>query len=386
MDQREDLILLVGANPLPNYVAVSLLRPKRVHLVFSPEVKDVMRQLSDCLSSPPLSIESKTYLITDATDVREIRRCAEDLPCGAALHYTGGTKTMAIHIHAVWQKEGGSDEWCSYLDDRGNRLRFDNGVDQTVDDASQINLDLLLKLHGLKGNPRSVFPEGPQKADAIAIAEAVIAEAVFTGSVTDSSLAAKLYETVPTKPAEFKGKPIRPDSFKIKTKHAEIPAPGWNAETVKAWARFLRGNWLEDWVAELCRNVLPPSRASVHTDLHATGNGRTFEADVLVIRGHKLYVISCTTATEVGLCKEKLYEVALRARQLGGDLTRFAFVCLLNKDGKNNDWPDILQNQVSSAWDVPNKPRVFGLKHLQSWMSDTRKEPDLSALSDWLTS
>jgi hypothetical protein len=209
---------------------------------------------------------------------------------------------------------------------------------------------------------------------------------VTTGSVTDSSLPAKLYKMVPAKATEFREKPIRPDTFKIKINQAEIPAPGWKTKTVNAWARFLRGNWLEEWVAESCRNVLPPSRAAVYTDIHATGNGREFEADVLVIRGHRLYVISCTSAAEVGLCKEKLYEVALRARQLGGDLTRFAFVCLLNKDDKNNDWSDVLQNQVSSAWDVPNKPRVFGLKHLQSWMGGDGKEPDLSALSDWLTS
>jgi hypothetical protein len=72
--------------------------------------------------------------------------------------------------------------------------------------------------------------------------------------------------------------------------------------------------------------------------------------------------------------------VALRARQLGGDLTRFAFVCLL---GQNNgqEKSSILEQQARSAWDAPNKPCVFGLSHVRNWLSG-----NMNDLREWLES
>ncbi len=40
-ERRSDkLALLVGSNPLPNYVAATMLQPKEVVLLYSPETKD----------------------------------------------------------------------------------------------------------------------------------------------------------------------------------------------------------------------------------------------------------------------------------------------------------------------------------------------------------
>src|SRR5438105_3175965 len=101
MEQPEDLILLVGSNPLPNYIAVALLRPKRVHLVYSPQVGPVYQRLKQCIEAAPLAIPTTGTTMADATDARMIRKVAQSLPQGAGLHYTGGTKTMATHTYAV---------------------------------------------------------------------------------------------------------------------------------------------------------------------------------------------------------------------------------------------------------------------------------------------
>ncbi len=95
MTTPEDLILLVGSNPLPNYVAAAQLRPKRIHLVCTPETATVEKRLKDCLRQKGLTvIDDSNYLLADATDVLQIRQLARKLPQNAGLHYTGGTKTM----------------------------------------------------------------------------------------------------------------------------------------------------------------------------------------------------------------------------------------------------------------------------------------------------
>lgn len=41
--QAEHLILLVGSNPLPNFLATSVLKPKSVQLVYSSETEQVKK-------------------------------------------------------------------------------------------------------------------------------------------------------------------------------------------------------------------------------------------------------------------------------------------------------------------------------------------------------
>src|SRR5690606_10157904 len=103
-----------------------------------------------------------------------------------------------------------------------------------------------------------------------------------------------------------------------------------------------------------------------------------FEVDVALIRGHRLYVVSCTTAQEKALCKSKLFEVAMRARHMGGDLARSALVCLRDDVGQ-------LRSDIASVWDAPNGPAVFGLADLREW-AGTYGPTNTGSLMDWLNS
>jgi len=72
------------------------------------------------------------------------------------------------------------------------------------------------------------------------------------------------------------------------------------------------------------------------------------------------------------------------AEKVPGDrpiLTRFAFVCLLGQNNEGQEKSAILERQTRSAWDAPNKPRVFGLSHVRNWL--TGNTDDLRA---WLES
>src|SRR5690606_37803550 len=110
----------------------------------------------------------------------------------------------------------------------------------------------------------------------------------------------------------------------------------WTNARYEAWEKFLTGGWLEHWTAGVIRSCLGTSTA-VEVSVECKRDNpvpTTFEIYVALIRGHRLYVVSCTTAHKKALCKSKLFEVAMRARQMGGDLARSALVCLL--DGSDN--------------------------------------------------
>ncbi len=385
--QPMDLILLVGSNPLPNYLAAMLLRPQRVHLIFTEETKAVRCRLSECVRGSGIDVVDKPeYQLGDAIDAQMICRIVTQLPENAGLNYTGGTKTMATHVHAQWlSSRGGKDSFASYLDDRGGQLRFDDGTTQPL--QIEWNLATLCKLHGLQHEVRAEVQGGPSEEQIVAIADAL---------TNPPERAAKLYQRLnpegkKLKPAKLKETALSKgelDEVGCNMLSATLPASDWSNKRVERWIDILSGEWLEEDVASFVRG-LALSGAIVHVGVqawdeesHRREDRCNFEVDILVLRGHRLYAISCTTeSTNAGLCKSKLFEVALRARQLGGDLTRFAFVCLLGQNNQGQEKSAILEQQARSAWEAPNKPRVFGLSHVRNWLSGNTAD-----LREWLES
>jgi len=165
---------------------------------------------------------------------------------------------------------------------------------------------------------------------------------------------------------------------------SQVPEQEWEEKQYKKWCKFLSGGWLEIWCGTLVREVLNGSEVYVGIDCKRL-NGRQFEIDVAVVRGHRLYVISCTTDNKIGMCKSKLFEVALRARQLGGDLARSALVCLLHGGDGRGPYVAQLRQDVTDIWDAPNTPQVFGLDDLREW-AGTNGRPDTVSLKEWLES
>jgi hypothetical protein len=88
------------------------------------------------------------------------------------------------------------------------------------------------------------------------------------------------------------------------------------------------------------------------------------------------------------MCKSKLFEIAVRSRQLGGDLARAALVCLADdrvlqqlRDEVDDDG-DGQQIRVSGVADV----KVFGLSDVTSWSDCDGKQPNRTTLKTWLES
>jgi hypothetical protein len=372
------LIVLVGANPLPNYLAVSTLRPRRVLLVYSEKTKDPKARLEVAITQH-LGVEvlpgpGGSRCVTEATSARAVAEACLDLPRDAQLNYTGGTKVMAAHARMAFAAAGGQPDQASYVDETAGVVRYDDGVEVPIR-AEPLGLGVCLELHGVRYRTEWQQEPGlPSVADAAALAARVVDE---------PGLAVRLYGWSKLKPAEVRSSPLDPREVGLALSVETVPENGWSTRRIRRWQAFLGGKWLEAWTAERLRSV--DSSLDVHVGVEGErgSTGRPLEVDVAALRGHRLYLLSCTTDATLPLCKSKAFEVALRARQLGGDLARSALVCLLDGGNDRGRYLDQLADDVDSLWEAPNVPRVFGLAHLRSWLNDGAAP---ESLASWLGS
>ncbi len=127
-------------------------------------------------------------------------------------------------------------------------------------------------------------------------------------------------------------------------------------EEICAW---LEAKWLEHYVASSLEKsgLFDSVHIGVETILEEDEKYPVcFELDVVGIRGYQLFAISCTTSGSFDK-KQKLFEVAMRARQLGGDEARIGLVCTNNK-------PRHIQSESRAT--IDKHIRVFGSNHLRN--------------------
>lgn len=169
-----DLVLLVGTNPLPNYVVAKYFynnnqNLRRIWLLYSEKtfIHDGTRQYADdiervldkefneevSIKKRPLKDNSNAdIIIKDVND-----RLLEDSEIGDKIHlnYTGGTKAMAVHIYRKLEKQPSKRFSASYLDARDYRIKFDHNPNlNTGDLRKNINIGItwenLFHLHNHK--------------------------------------------------------------------------------------------------------------------------------------------------------------------------------------------------------------------------------------------
>lgn len=398
------LVLLVGSNPLPNYLAACALRPQCIALVHTKETtgaKDrLKRELAQALGG---NVAIEDHFVEDATCATTVRRLFDSLlpnregrgcPSGLSLNYTGSTKVMAAHARLAFSDAGGKAEQASYLDEgaseRQARLRFDRGPSRALSEYGTIPLSLetVLALHGITHKPREARTPAPTIADARQILCKVLA---------DVPLAAALYcecERLQEfgNPSKAVLEPFRADRYGLTLSLPDFPTNeqlgqlGNRKEKeswFEQWYKFIGGEWLEEWLGVQIRALelaLAPE-ITVGVNAYRGEKREQLEVDIAVVRGHRSYFVSCTTDTGKPLCKSKLFEVAVRSRQLGGDLARAALVCLAD-----DRTVSALQADVDDVWGASNTTRVFGLSDVRAWSDCDGKQPNRHSLNAWLES
>ncbi len=369
----DHLFLLVGGNPLPNWVAARLLLRKdgQIYLAHSDETIKFAQKLSELLLEKgigqPIYIE-----ISDPSDAdaiyTAIRPHVKKIRSGQiGLNYTGGTKAMSVHSYRTLEKEiqkGIPSPIFSYLDARTLEMRFDNTQSYFVglNPEVKLTIDELAQLHNLKkrNQPKT-------EPTAVPVAEALV-EVFRSKAGYDKwnkwiGILRKCDPDVHTfdewkEPLTSVAEAIVqniPLSTSITAFCQEENSPFKNWGQLKD---FLQGKWLESYVTSLIQS----KQVLMHVNDLAWGvetQGIHFEGDVIAIRGCQCHFISCYSAAKKDRCKLKLTEVFVRASQLGGDEARLALVCM-------SEAPQNIENEVASLFRAKDRIKVFGRRELEN--------------------
>ena len=355
-ERADTLILLVGSNPLPNYLAAMALKPSQVRLVHSDETRRPKERLHAALSADFGSgtiIDGDAY-VNDPFSASAVADKVLDLIASgnsAHLHYTGGTKVMSAHALKAFYKKGGQPENASYLDEAKACLRFDDGRSRSLSDCGvSLTLDRIFQLHDIQqGKPRE--RPGDEWIDRVTTAE-----------------------------------------LKAKGSSKEIA----DLPDKDKWRLFIDGEWLEEWVRLRIQGLLPDGydMANLVAGVQCVRgtSRRKLEVDIAFVHNYRTFLISCATSNDLKRCKAKAFEIGVRSRQMAGDLARSAVVCLLdgvdNNDGRK--FVDLLRDDVQDAWGCDNQilrstTRIYGREDVLDW-SGHYGSPNLGSLKEWLES
>ncbi len=407
----ENLFLLVGKNPLPNYVAaLTLLKDSgKVYLVFTEHTKAQKNCLLKRLNEQKqVSIDKKIEPIylekyeSDSYHIRDIiQKRIKSIKSGKiGLHYTGGTKAMAVHAYRAVQ-ELKPDAIFSYLDSRSLEMCIDRPNNYPIREKVflEISFTQLFGLHNLKwqdDRPPSTDPTLPDAAQEFAdfYQDKDLAEAWKNWCKKTLRRQMKCYDRgnyVWKEEHELKAQPTieiksLPDNIKtILRQHLDASTDvlnisvtqkkGFNDLThVCAW---LDGVWLEDYVLQQVKLVASKYaiKAGMSFRIQDPENSwrEKFEFDVAFMLGYQLFAISCTTTDSKSLCKQKLIEAHLRARQMGGDEARVALVCYYDKPGDiKAELRTTIDNRKIEVFGREDLPKL--VEKIGNWINKNNRE------------
>lgn len=381
--KTKHLIVLVGGNPLPNYVAGRLLLEEggTLHLIHSAETADIAKRIGESFG-----IEGENwhrYQVQDSADGRETERAVKQALANCqtgtiGLNYTGGTKAMSAHAYQTLVMASGNHAVFTYLDAKTLHLyRSDTGGRWPVQLLVKPTLEIIFKLHDISYLPGRIQTEylHPEFNQAMgeAFGERGVPDAYggWCGEYLRDSRG-RLVE----KAGKFPVRPIPfPDDPQLKSVREALqrlfntegdnfdPADVAGSENkpfrrIKDMVRYLDGDWVEHLAygaLSKLEDVCQLNSLMMTIDTTAPYN---FEFDVAALRGYRFFALSCTRSANKGVCKNKLFEVYIRAGQLGGDEARIGLVCAYQN-------PQILQKEVERGWGAEEgQIRVFGVQDM----------------------
>ncbi|MEG4304132.1 DUF1887 domain-containing protein [Microcoleus sp. D3_18a_C4] len=398
-DKVKHLFLLVGENPLPNYVAaVKLLGSGgTVYLVYTNQTLSQKSLLQNALkdkgfSSKPVALDKDKRENNKSNAHRiytKVKEDAEKIPTNEriGLHYTGGTNTMAVHAYRAIADLPRNDTVYSYLDAKTLEIFIDEPNSDSTHRAVHLTvpLEVLFKLHKYEWHEdkkpltKPILPDAATEFVRLYQDEAIAKTWRTWANTHQYKNSGELKNAKNSETDQWKSEDELSNlSLSLTGVHPEIievlrhnldaspsqlslnvtKAKGFEScQQVCAW---LGGIWLEHYVLQQVKELtqelqLGESKMSIHIRKYQSKGGK-FEFDVAFMRSYQLFAISCTTSAEHTLCKLKLFEAYIRAKQLGGDEARVALVCCCdgNKSINQQSMYRYLKSQLEGAISNPN--------------------------------
>jgi hypothetical protein len=388
--QVDHLFLLVGGNPLPNWTAATtLLKPGGkaylIHTQFSPsQAQNLQAILNQQESLQPAQLIDLGDDQGQAFKIREAIRCAvKGLSGTVGLNYTGATKPMSVHAYRIIA-ELYPNAVFSYLDSTTSQMMIDSDHDISSSFILKPKLSFqnLFQLHSLSwrdNTPPTVTPVYPEAAAALmrlyqdkdaAKGWRSWCNKILKFSAQDNGgnwlkesqlqqISALSMSTLSPALKTFAAQYLNAKNGTITL--TAIQKYGFRS--LRQVCEWLDGIWIEHYTLAQIQQVASEigsheSAISFHITNPQQPNQKSakFEFDAAFMRDYQLFAISCTTSAVRSLCKSKLLEASVRAKQLGGSEARIALVCC-------NDKPGSLKEELESDRRNP-KVTVFGRKDL----------------------
>ncbi|MCD4786097.1 MAG: hypothetical protein K8T10_19930 [Candidatus Eremiobacteraeota bacterium] len=347
----EYLVLLVGKNPLPNYVVARYFinyntNLKKIFLVFSLQTAKEKIQLRKLLKKywnnknmeniNANNMEEKfeeceiKYVADPSNIIENVKECIlnnikiiNGVWNEIHLNYTGGTKTMSIHareavIKAVNKEKGYTDfkftnkkASFSYLDSRDFKIIFDgvgkgivkynNTEDLRKEECLQLTPDEIFELHGQKlEGEESYCWEKPL-------------EYIYKNFIEKEKLSDLLDHKDALKEIakEYSRKKILNKILlsKIRNKDTKQKLEGLidcvsQNGFLKGAEKFFNGCWLDgyiEWVFR-CYDKKEEKRKPIYSELRSNlkkiKENPDFEIDTIITKGYQVCGISCKTASD----------------------------------------------------------------------------------------
>jgi hypothetical protein len=345
------LIATVGSSPLPVVVAARHQHPQRVILLYTADVQEVVqrvadhvrRKLDECEIPSPIEIRHFQTAAGIHDDLKDLSRHWSEPDedwSRMGLAYTGGTKLMAVHIHAFWREKGGLPRHGCYLGPDG-RLCFDDGRWTPESDLPSLTLDEQCLLHlGQTPQTTNNAHTNPESRD----------------------LAAAVHRYVCAHGWQGYGKELK----KRQTTGTEAIADMLGVahgllEQQRNRTKFLEGDWLEVWLASQLTAIRGDDGEPLFDEVAQSvrvDRNPNFEIDVVATRGYRLFYFSCTAKGSDKEAKWKFFEALHRSARVGGEHARAAVVCL------HENPTQVLRTVQAEHWPGYDTVRFFGKAHV----------------------
>ncbi|MFZ5518649.1 MAG: hypothetical protein ACOY90_18615 [Candidatus Zhuqueibacterota bacterium] len=416
----QDLILLIGTNPLPNFVVAQyfLLNNSNLERIWLIHSEDNRLQKGSYLQAEQLekiirkewegkhnslNFPLQKVGLSDVSDARNIISTIHDNFLNRLdvfhFNYTGGTKSMSIHVYNYLKNlDNCTSKSFSYLDARNFRLMDDD--DGLIADSlrEKVSLDFmdLIKLHGFERKNEdkiNIFDNMILKMSEIIEQDKLDILFNETDGYYRSLFYNKNYDLA-KKPSDLDKIKIdnftpndifvsviqsMPEEYQIFNSDKKF---NWEIDRKKFTKAltYIDGFWLEDYLIKVLSDnfldqrlkmysnweIRKPEWIKINPDLY-------FELDILFIYGYQLTGVSVTTDSTKKLCKSKGFEIILRTRQIGGDEAKAVVVTFLDNSRKEQLQEELIYETGTSE----DRIRILGI-------NDIKKEKLVTSFKNYL--
>ncbi len=409
---NECLILLMGGNPLPNYIVAKYflqLNPETsIFFICSKETRGYSNRIASCIDDEFRgfkkyyiqleSVQDSKYIIKDLES-----QLIENLDKFERINvnYTGGTKTMAVNVYSFLKEKLKYRAEFSYLSADDNYIRFERepSNNKFLPKEVKVDLETLLKLHGyeFENNNEEVFIF----EETLQVLKRIIEDEMIQEYMkwTEEFLC-KYYKKEEYKPNRFEQ--FNSDFDEIQKEHFDnlekytwlrdllVSIPDDNSlinkksfellnplkenytkkeieKRYKRIVKFLNGVWLEEYVYSTVKNDDGILDLYKNREIKKSNSTIPFELDVLAINSYITILMSCTTDNRKHLCKLKGFEALHRVTEIGGDAGKAIIITFLDAEKAEKLQEDL--NKTANLKE--NKLMVLGIEDL---LEDTLKE------------